>query len=329
MSQHSDLIGKEIHEPYHYVQETDPGAVGSNLYWLKVSTAIVSRRNGANTGWIVISPQPTGFLTDPTTTKGDLIARGASTITRLAVSGTDGHCLVADSTQPTGLNWAANGGGASVPSWVTNSPDTPPSSANAMDDEFTSGTLNSIWTWQSQGSATYTANNSIGVFDVDNTGGRSIRYVTQPVPVGNWTVIAKINQQEKPTSTTSGSSGPGFGALNACGLSIRNSSSGKAVNCYMTFDTSWRCYIQRFTNNTFSATPFYYDALKQQPWYWMKVSLVSTNYLFAVSLDGVNYFQFAQEAQATWITADQVGICMDTVGGGEFCVFVDYFRRTA
>ena len=53
------------------------------------------------------------FLTDPTTTKGDLIARGSSApATRLGV-GADGQVLTADSTQTLGVKWAApTGGGA-------------------------------------------------------------------------------------------------------------------------------------------------------------------------------------------------------------------------
>jgi len=47
-----------------------------------------------------------GGMTDPTTTKGDLIVRGTSATTRLGV-GTDGQILVADSTQTLGVKWGA------------------------------------------------------------------------------------------------------------------------------------------------------------------------------------------------------------------------------
>jgi hypothetical protein len=47
------------------------------------------------------------------TTKGDLLTRDASTAERLAV-GTDGHVLTADSTQATGIKWAAAPGGATA-----------------------------------------------------------------------------------------------------------------------------------------------------------------------------------------------------------------------
>lgn len=47
----------------------------------------------------------------PTTTKGDLIARGASVDGRLPV-GTDGQVLVVDSAQALGVKWATGVGGA-------------------------------------------------------------------------------------------------------------------------------------------------------------------------------------------------------------------------
>ena len=51
-----------------------------------------------------------GGLTDPTTTKGDLIVRGAAAVTRLGV-GADGQVLVADAAQALGVKWAAASGG--------------------------------------------------------------------------------------------------------------------------------------------------------------------------------------------------------------------------
>lgn len=47
---------------------------------------------------------PGGGLLDPTTTKGDLLVRGASGVGRHPV-GANGRMLVADSTQPLGVKW--------------------------------------------------------------------------------------------------------------------------------------------------------------------------------------------------------------------------------
>jgi len=51
MSTHRLLSGQQLHEPYHYVQEADPGAVGAGKYWLVVSTGVLRRRNDADTDW--------------------------------------------------------------------------------------------------------------------------------------------------------------------------------------------------------------------------------------------------------------------------------------
>src|SRR4029077_15481344 len=71
-------------------------------------------------------------------TKGDLaVATGADTAAKLAV-GTNGQVLTADSTQTTGVKWAAAGGGGStelsyceLPSNVS-TPATPAGSANTI-----------------------------------------------------------------------------------------------------------------------------------------------------------------------------------------------------
>lgn len=73
----------------------------------------------------------TSGLSDPTTTKGDLITRNASAVTRLGVGSND-QVLTADSTQATGLKWATPSGG-----WVHLSSQT--ASASAQIDFVLSG----------------------------------------------------------------------------------------------------------------------------------------------------------------------------------------------
>ncbi len=47
-------------EPFHYVQATDPGAVGAGKYWLNTSGSRYAlwRRNATDDDWILIDPQP-------------------------------------------------------------------------------------------------------------------------------------------------------------------------------------------------------------------------------------------------------------------------------
>jgi hypothetical protein len=104
MSVHSQLTGFDLHEVYHFVQETDPGAIGSNLYWLKVSTGEVKRRNGANSAWTTVGS------VSPLTTKGDIIVFDGTQAIRLPV-GNNGDVLMANSGEPSGLGWGLGGGG--------------------------------------------------------------------------------------------------------------------------------------------------------------------------------------------------------------------------
>jgi hypothetical protein len=62
------------------------------------------------TGTLTIDATGSGGegLADPTTTKGDLLVRGASTVGRLGV-GPDGRVLTADSAQSSGVRWAVAG----------------------------------------------------------------------------------------------------------------------------------------------------------------------------------------------------------------------------
>jgi hypothetical protein len=84
------------------------------------NTTIAGVLNGSRTDITITAAGAGSGLADPTTTKGDLIARGAAQVTRLAV-GTDGWVLMADSTQPLGMKWSAvaSGGGSQTP-WASN-----------------------------------------------------------------------------------------------------------------------------------------------------------------------------------------------------------------
>lgn len=52
-SQHSGLTGLQLHEPFHYVDASDPGAVGADKYWLDISgdPYVLNRRDPTDTFW--------------------------------------------------------------------------------------------------------------------------------------------------------------------------------------------------------------------------------------------------------------------------------------
>ena len=95
--------GAVIDTPFSISRQTGLISLGSQFWTGPVNA------NGQTLSNVVIP----GVLTDPTTAKGDLLARGASALVRVPV-GPDGQALFADSTQPGGVKWASMWRSASV-----------------------------------------------------------------------------------------------------------------------------------------------------------------------------------------------------------------------
>lgn len=97
---HQNLTGAAAAHPPWYSQSTDPGAVGAGKAWVDTSTAVpyqLKKRNAANSAWENIGV--ISSITDPTTTRGDLIVRDVSALGRFAV-GAANTVLGSNGTDP-------------------------------------------------------------------------------------------------------------------------------------------------------------------------------------------------------------------------------------
>lgn len=68
---HSDLVGVDLHVPFHYIQSSDPGAVGAGKYWLDTTSEpyLLYVRNGTDTDWVQIAGSASGSFVDLTSTQ--------------------------------------------------------------------------------------------------------------------------------------------------------------------------------------------------------------------------------------------------------------------
>lgn len=97
MANHNSLTGTALHVPFHYIQTSDPGAVGAGKYWLNTTSApyILSVRNAGDTAWVTVGASGGGG--------------GSGTVTSVATgNGLTGGPITATGTVDLSLN--ASGG---------------------------------------------------------------------------------------------------------------------------------------------------------------------------------------------------------------------------
>jgi hypothetical protein len=345
MSFHSQLTGTELHEAYHFVQETDPGAVGSNLYWLKVSTGIVKRRNAGNSAWDLVSPgankftdltdvpasytgqadrvvavktDETGlkFITPPTTFLG-------LTDTPSSYTGQSGKAVAVKSTED-GLEFVVSGGGSGA-GWVLNSPDNPPVSPGALDDEFTTnatlpGGGSPLWTWNNQGGASATILNKRLTITAPAASGNNMRTLEQSTPATPWVFTTKISLNARP--------GQNYATM---GFFLRDTVSGRCYAWGPVHDTNDNLTLFKFSNTTSVASVPVADLAPWTKSCYLQVADDGTNVDFRHSVDGFNFVSSFTEPRLTYLTSgvNRVGLCVCSNNASIPCIgsFL-FFRQT-
>ena len=88
----------------------------------------------------------------------------------------------------------SGGGGGSLPAWITDNPDNPPTSPDSMDDEFEGSSLDSKWTTQNMQTAVHTVAHGLINIASPSTGTshRAIGVIEQPLPSGTWKFRCKV-----------------------------------------------------------------------------------------------------------------------------------------
>lgn len=204
---------------------------------------------------------------------------------------------------------------------LTTSPDTPPDSPNAMDDEFISdkgpsGTA--LWAWRNQGSASYSYVNGALVMQSDQKSTENLRIFEQSIS-GSFVFRCKMAPAYRYDTNYHRTF---FGVL-------RNSD-GRAIIHTVGRVTSYSSYnIEKYTAvGTWSSRPLAMPTARYPSYF--EVESDGTNIIFRTSDTGHKYITQFSETIATFVgTADRVIIGVNDstnlspAGAGVF----EWFRR--
>lgn len=235
----------------------------------------------------------------------------------------DNDVLAYDSGTGTWVPVAPTAGGSGP---VT--PDTHPSSPDAMDDEFEGTSLDTQWSWANQdgSSVSFPGGGSI-VITRPAKAGDNTSSIVQGISGSAWRIRAKVAVH--PTNGTNGTNYMGGG------LVVRNSSGAKNVVYGPFYVNGWKLYTDRRTDTVFSGN---ITSDSDTSWYghfggfqYLEIELDSGTLYFRQSNNGIIYRQLATEAVATYLgSITDVGL-YTFIGNGTYGVYTvaDWFRKVA
>lgn len=288
MAIHSQFTGLELHEAFHFVQESDPGAVGAGLYWLKVSTGSLKKRTADNTDWVSIGGGGVSAFTSLSDVPNSYSGQALKKVRVNA--GATGLEFVTDTTP--------------LPNWLALRPDATPASPSAKDDEFDDsaklpGGGSAIWSWFNQSGFSATINGTHLVLAAV-AGSTLVTALMQPVASAPYTIICKVSILASVANY--------MGA----GLFLHDTGSGKLKYFVNKYNSGWAPELTQFNNvSSFNAT-LARDALSNvmPATIYLKIIDDNTNLKYQWSLDGVTYLQLYSEARTTFFTPNRFGICL-------------------
>lgn len=213
-------------------------------------------------------------------------------------------------------------------------PDNPPASPAAADDEFdgtsfdTAGTRFSganAWAWRNQGSATAVLADGHLVLTAPASGSDNHRIVEQTAPGGSWKYRLKMSDLRMTESNY------------ACGaIVIANSSNGKFIAFQKAYSGGVQMQLDRYnsvtSHNTTLVGSFIFSTRSPHHALYLEVESDGTTLTFRYSDSGVDgtYITFGSDTISSFLgTADRIGISADSVNSNVVQTVVDWFRRVA
>jgi len=237
--------------------------------------------------------------------------------------------VVSVKADETGLEFTTGGGGGGggLPAWLTFHPDAPPSSPNAMDDEFDGTSLDPKWTWRNQGTATVTfSKGALIITDSPNVG--HCRILEQSLPSPPYEFTLKVGLSAQPLNYA------------IAGFSLFESASSKLITYHINANSSTKFSINvtRFNSvSSYNSDIYVGPTLGDRPTLvYMRVSYDGSNINYLISPDGVSFYKLASSTgsgNGFLISApDKIGIVINNTNNqqtqnimGDF----HWFRRTA
>lgn len=198
-----------------------------------------------------------------------------------------------------------------IPSFESH-PDIVPASPNSKDDEFNAGSLDGKWSWLNQGTSTATFGTTGWITITPQSS--TWRVLMQAVPVGNWTMTAKL------------SAGFGFSNDGYSGIILFGGTDGTGDAWTIGKDaaSSIATRGEQLSSYSFGGTRSNTNVTWGVNAAYLRMTWDGTNIQYWISIDGISYNRFNSYVPSYTPTKFGIGT---RSSGGQASAF-DWFRVT-